>query len=140
MTIRKQILEAMKAAAMRAPSLNGRVERSRTTAIARNESTVGVIRPSAEGVEARGGIAERDFIVEFIVIARGGVPDDIADEVIDEVHAEFCADPSFGGLAAQLFEQGSNWDFVDADQAACELTARYRVRYYTPEDSLTNPI
>lgn len=99
-----------------------------------------VIRPVAESVDSTGDVAQRDFVVEFIVITRGDVPDELADAAICEVHDLLCADPSFGGLAAQLFEQSSNWDFADADQTACELTVRYRVRYFTPENSLSSPL
>lgn len=136
MTIRKQILDAMAAAIQPAASLGGRVYRSRATALTSNESPGLVIRPADESVNVLGDMAERDFSVQILVIARGEVPDDIADGVIEEVHALLCADPSFGGLAAQLFETGSSWAFSDADETACELDVRYRVRAYTPEDSL----
>jgi len=141
MTIRKDILVAMAAAAAAAPSLGtARVFRSRTSAIARNESPALVIRPSDEGVTPMDGVAERDFSVQVLIIARGDIPDDIADQVIGEVHALFAADPSFGGRAAHLFETSSAWTFADADEAACELDVRYRVRLYTPEGSLTEPL
>jgi len=140
MTIRKQILEAMAAAAMAAPSLNGRIYRSRTAALARAESPALIIRPAEESTNSLGEAAERDFIVQFIVLARGEVPDDIADAVIEEVHACLWTDPTFGDLVARLFKLSSSWTFSSADGEACELDVRYRVRYYTPEDSLASTL
>lgn len=141
MTIRKQILLAMEAAAMRAPSLGDRVYRSRAASMSRAEGESGlIIRPSDENVSTTDDLAERDFNVQVIVLARGEIPDDVADEIIGEVHAELCADPSFGGLAAQLFESGSQWTFAEADNNVCELDVRYRIRLYTPENSLTKSL
>lgn len=139
MSIRKQILEAMKVAAMQAPSLQGpevRVFRSRTAAISSGESPALIIRPADESVNPMNEVAERDFSVQLLILARGDVPDDIADAVIEEVHPLFAADPSFGGLAAQMFETSSNWTYGDGDEPICELDVRYRVRLYTPESSL----
>jgi hypothetical protein len=138
MTIRKQILQAMQAAIMPAASLNGRVFRSRAAALAREETPALVIRPADESTNGMGEVAERDFSVQILIFTRGEIPDDIADDVIAEVHALLCVDPSFGGFAAHLFEAGSTWTFADTDETACELDVRYRVRLYTPEDSLSN--
>lgn len=141
MTIRKQILLAMVAAAMQATSLGGRVYRSRAASLSRTEGENGlIIRPSDENVSTVDDMSERDFNVQFIFLARGEIPDDFADQIIGEVHEELCADPSFGGLAAQLFESGTQWHFIEADNNLCEVEVRYRVRLYTPEDSLTRPL
>jgi hypothetical protein len=137
MTIREDILEAMKAAAETAPHAAGHVFRSRTVAVARDEGQAVIIRPADESVNTLDDLAERDFHVQVLVLARGEVPDRIADEIIGEVHEAFCVDPSFGGLAVQLFEESSRWTFISADQPACELDVRYRVRLYTPETSLS---
>lgn len=123
-----------------APSLQDeqpRVYRNRAAAIASNESPVLIIRPADESVNIISDLAERNFHVQLIVIATGGTPDDIADGVIGEVHDLICRDPGFGGLAAGLLEVSSSWTFTGADESTCELNVRYRVKHYTPGNSLT---
>jgi hypothetical protein len=140
MTIREDILLAMLAAAASAPSLGGRIFRSRTAALLVDQSPSAVIRPADESVAPLNELAQRDFRVQVMIIARGAIPDQLADTAIGQVHALLCADPSFGGRAAQLFEESSRWTYAAADQDACELDVRYRVRLYTPENSLTAPL
>jgi hypothetical protein len=143
MTIRKQILKAMEAAVSSAPTLGGRVFRSRAQALDKKEWPGLIIRPADETVSPNSEVAERDFRVQFLIIAceeGNETADDIADAVIGEVHDLLSKDPSFGGLAAQLFEESTRWDFLDAEGTTCELDVRYRVRLYTPEDSLTRTL
>jgi hypothetical protein len=140
MTIRESILEAMRAAAEPALAGLARVFRSRVEAVTRSEGHAVIIRPADESVNTVGDLAERDFHVQILLLVRGAIPDQVADGIIGPLHEALCADPSFGGLAVQLFEESSRWTYASADEPACELDVRYRVRLYTPETSLTRPL
>lgn len=140
MTIRKKILDAMAAALNGVEALEDRVYRSRVAAFSHEDSPAVALRRLNEDVSVQGEMAERDFMVGISILTRGATADDDADDLAAKVHEALASDPSFGGLAAGLFEVGSGWNLVDADDTACELVIRYRVRYYTPEGSLTQQL
>ena len=114
--------------------------RSREAAVARAEGVVILLRPEAEDVESLGvlpSVSSRSLVVVVTVIARGDIPDHIADPIITAAHAALMADTTLGGLTAQVCEESTKWDFEQADQTAVAVEIRYRIRYHTAAASLS---
>lgn len=138
-TIREAILAKLQQ--LLAPVVNGGVYRSREAAIDRKEGVGIVIRPADESPEFKADIfAMRDFVVELEIIARGQIPDQVADPFVGAAHAAIMADPTLGGLVARTIEEATKWDFEQADMNAVSVTIRYKLRYATPANSLTRSL
>ncbi len=134
-SLREGILRAFKA--LCGTVLPGAVYRSREAALARSEGTSIVVRPAEETPEFKADtFAMRDFIVEVEVIARGQIPDEVADPIVVAAHSAVMRDPTLGGLAARTIEDGTKWDFELADGNAVAVLVRYKVRYATPANTL----
>lgn len=137
MTVRESILSAC--VALCTPLVNGGVYRSREAALARAEGTGILIKPDEETVEFYAAVhAKRALVVDFTVLARGQVPDQVADPVVQALHAALMADQTLGGLVARVIEEGTKWDFEEADQTAVAVSVRYRLLYLTPASSLAS--
>lgn len=130
-TLRSGILLALKTL-IEAANVGAVVYRSREAALARAEGPAICIRPEDEPVvKQTQNLAIRDLTVCISVIARGQVPDEIADPIIAAMHAAICADQTVGGRVARIIENGTKWDFEQADQNACIAEVRYTLRYMT---------
>ena len=112
--------------------------RSREAAIARREGPAILIRPEDMPVETPGQrVTIRDLVVLVTVIARGQVPDQVADPVVQAVHAAITADQTLGGLVGRIVEEHIKFDFEVADQNAVAIELRFRLRYMTPVADIT---
>lgn len=138
-SMREQILAALATKLAAVP--NATVFRSRQSAIARSEGNAILVQPENEQVEKRtsmpGGLVLRDFLFDVSVIARGDPADQVADPIMTAAHALIMADPTLGGLCAQIIEHSTEWTFNEADLTAVEVLARYKVRYLTSVNDLT---
>jgi hypothetical protein len=114
------------------PIANAAVYRSREAALARAEGIAILIRPEEDLVDniAR-DVVFRSFRVLITVIARGDIPDQVADPARLAVNATLLADQTLGGLSARVFEEETKWDFEVADQNAVAAVMRFRIRYAT---------
>lgn len=139
MSMRENILAAVLAIAD--PIANATAYRSREAALARMEGAAILIRPEEETVVTLGyGASQRDLVVLAEVIARGQIPDKVADPIVQAFHAALMVDPTLGGLVARTIEESTKWNFEIADQNAVAIEIRYRVRYLTPVNSLASTI
>lgn len=136
MTIREQILASIVTRLSAAPSLSGRVYRSRVEAFSRAESTAVLVEPISDQAEQT-TIPRLDWAltVRVAVVARGAIPDQVADPFAEEVHARMTADLSLGGLAMDVQPVGVSFEMIGADQPAGVISMDFRVLYKT---SLTN--
>ena len=92
-TVREQILTAI--AALLQPIPNISVYRSREAALALPEGVAVLIRPLEENVEnVSQTVVWRGFRVELTVIARGLIPDQMADPALMAMHAALMVDQS----------------------------------------------
>lgn len=143
MTGREEILEEL--ALLLGNVANASFYRSRQAAVTREQGVVMVLLPEQEAVMLRGGpaglpatqaITQRDFTFKVIVIARGDIPDQVADAIAQAAHAAIMQDTTLGGLVARIIELGTKWDFelADLDAVVCEM--RYQVRYQTLASNL----
>lgn len=136
-TLRSGILSALQAL-ITAANVGAAVYRSRETALARSEGAAILIRPEDEPVvKQTQNLAIRDLTVCFTVLARGQIPDEVADPIIGAMHAALCADQTLGGRVARILENGTRWEFEEADQDAVAAEVRYTLRYMTPVASIS---
>ena len=128
-TRREQVLVAI-VSALQAGSTP--VYRSRVEPLARNESPAIIVEPTGD-VATQTTIGRLDWTlgVKVLVIVRGDVPDQIADPIIQDVHARIMADLSLGGISYDLQPQSVTYEMVDADQPAGVVTMEFNVLYKT---------
>lgn len=137
MSIREDILLALKALAETAVGASATVYRSRSAALARSEGSAVLIQPDEEAVQAVSQFrVVRDWTIVISVLTRDRIPDARADPIIALVHAALIADQTLGGRCARIVEQGSRWGFAEADQDAGSLDVRYVIHYLTPANAL----
>lgn len=136
-TVREQILTTI--ATLLQPVSNAVVYRSREAALAIEEGVAILIRPSEEIIDnVSQPTVFRTFRIEISVIARGTIPDQMADPALLAMQTALLADQTLGGLVARIFEEETKWDFEVADQNAVAAVVRYRILYATPAGSLTS--
>lgn len=115
-------------------------ERTREAPIARSEGVVGTLKPEEEENEYKANRQQLlQFVVVVTVVARGDVPDSIADSYLVAIHKAVMADLQLGGLAALVIYESTKWDFEVADRNAVAVEVRYRIRYSTAVGDLTQP-
>lgn len=118
--------------------------RSREAAFDRSEGVGILVKPEDEQTELRsmfgGSTVLRSLTVVVTILARGAIPDQIADPIIAGVHAAITADRTLGGRCALVIEHSTKWDFEVADQTAVAAELRFIVRYQTSASDLTAQI
>lgn len=137
-TKRERILRAITTALTPTAGVNGRVYRSRVTAVQRAESPAIVVEPISDTPTQNTSLPTLDWRmrVRVSVIVRGDVPDQIADAVIEDMHARMVRDLSLGGYAIDVQPDEVSFNLVDADQPAGVIFNDYIVQYRTSVASL----
>lgn len=137
-TKREQVLSAIATALATTAGVNGRVYRSRVTAMQRAESPAIVIEPISDTPTQNTSLPTLDWRmrVRVTVIVRGDVPDQLADPVIESMHAKMVADLTLGGYAIDVQPDEVTFNMLDADQPAGVIFNDYIVQYRTSVASL----
>jgi hypothetical protein len=136
---REQIIEAIRVKL--ATIVGVTVYRSRITAINRGEGVAIVIRPAPpplgeEVTQRNNDLSERELLVAVEIIARGAIPDQVADPFSVSAHAKVMEDQTVGGLCLRMRELGTQWFLDDADLDACIVSTRYLIHYRTVANTL----
>lgn len=139
-TKREQILTTITTALATTVGVNGRVYRSRVTAVQRAESPAIVVEPISDTPTQNTSLPTLDWRmrVRVSVIVRGDVPDQLADPVIESMHAKMVADLTLGGYAIDVQPDEVSFNLVDADQPAGVIFNDYIVQYRTSVASLSS--
>jgi hypothetical protein len=137
-TKREQVLSAIATALATTAGVNGRVYRSRVTAMQRAESPAIVIEPISDTPSQNTSLPTLDWRmrVRVTVIVRGDVPDQLADPIIENMHARMVADLTLGGYAIDVQPDEVTYNMLDADQPAGVIFNDYIVQYRTSVASL----
>lgn len=137
-TKREQILSAIASALASTAGVNGRVYRSRVTAMQRAESPAIVIEPISDTPTQNTSLPTLDWRmrVRVTVIVRGDTPDQLADPIIESMHAKMVADLTLGGHAIDVQPDEVTYNMLDADQPAGVIFNDYIVQYRTTVASL----
>jgi hypothetical protein len=137
-TKREQILSAIASALASTAGVNGRVYRSRVTAVQRAESPAIVIEPISDTPTQNTSLPTLDWRmrVRVSVIVRGDTPDQLADPIIEDMHAKMVADLTLGGYAIDVQPDEVTFNMLDADQPAGVIFNDYIIQYRTTVASL----
>jgi hypothetical protein len=137
-TKREQVLSAIATALASTAGVSGRVYRSRVTAMQRAESPAIVIEPISDTPSQNTSLPTLDWRmrVRVTVIVRGETPDQLADPIIEDMHAKMVADLTLGGYAIDVQPDEVTYNMLDADQPAGVIFNDYIVQYRTTVASL----
>jgi len=133
-SIREQILEYIVDQLDAIPGVNA--VRSRFVPVRREEGVVVIVTPEAEEAgEQFGNAVERTLTVKTGIIARGAIPDQVADAVAVKLYAKLKSTNTIarmGGLAyGPIVEASRGFLFEDADDGAIDYQILWRVVYQT---------
>ena len=136
-TKRETIIAAVRTALIGTTGVSTRIYRSRVEPITRGESPAIVVEPLSDTAQQNTALPTLDWslTVRVAVIVRGAIPDQVADPIVESLHAKIMADLTLGGYAIDIQPIGVTFDVVEADQPAGVVMCDYRVQYRT---SVTN--
>ena len=136
-TKRETILAAVRTALTGTTGVSTRIYRSRVEPMARAESPAIVVEPLNDTAQQNTSLPTLDWslTVRVAVIVRGAIPDQLADPIVESLHAKLMADLTLGGVAIDVQPQGVNFEMVEADQPVGVISCDYLIRYRT---SVTN--
>lgn len=110
--------------------------RSRLAPVRREEGTRVIVTPEDESVVELATIGiERTLTVKTSIIARGNIPDQVADAVAVKVYAKLKGTDlvsRMGGLASHaIVEQGRTFLLEEADTNAIDYQILWTIVYFT---------
>lgn len=140
-TKREQILVAIKTA-LDSVSEAGGAYRSRVQAFTRSQNEpkpVIVVEPVSDTPDpSMVGAINWSLLVRVAVIARGAVPDQLADPVVGAVNAALLADKSLGGLSMDIEPASVTFEILNGDQPVGVVSLGYKVDYRTTATNLSS--
>ena len=138
-TKRETIIAAIRTALIGTTGVSTRIYRSRTEPITRGESPAIVVEPLTDTAAQNTSLPTLDWTlsVRISVIVRGSIPDQLADPIIESLHAKVMADLTLGGYAYDVQPLGVSFDVVEADQPSGVMSCDYAVKYRTRVADLT---
>lgn len=132
-TRRESILTAIRTALTGTVQVSTRIYRSRVEPLARGELPAIVIEPVGDSAEQNTSLPTLDWTltVRISVIVRGDIPDQLADPIVQDMHAKVMADLTLGGYAYDVQPVSASFDLVEADQPSGVISCDYAVKYRT---------
>lgn len=130
-SLREQIVAAIAATLTGTPA-GSNVFRSRSIPIGRSISPAIVVTPAVEAIKTLLSTrTDRRLDVRVEIIARGAIPDSLADATCVSAHTKIMTDTRLGGLCINIEESGSEWSIQDADLDAVSVVTTYTVLFQT---------
>ena len=138
-TKREQILARLLTNLANTTGVSTRIYRSRVVPLSRAESPAIVLEPVSDTVEQNTSLPTLDhtLTVKISVIARGDIPDNVADPIVESLHAKIMSDLTVNNLAIDVQPSDTSFELLDADQPGGVISCDYLVRYRTEIDDLT---
>ena len=132
-TKRENILAAIKTALTGTTGVSTRIYRSRVEPMSRAESPAIVIEPVSDNPVQNTSLPTLDWTlrVRVVVIERGTVPEQAADDTIQSLHSKMMADLTLGGHAIDVEPAQTTFQLVEADQPLGLIICEYEIRYRT---------
>lgn len=130
-TKRESILAAIKTALTGTAGVGTRIYRSRVEPFARGESPAIVIEPISDTPEQNTSLPTLDWTlrVRIVVIERADIPDQAADDTIEDMHSKLMADLTLGGFAIDVQPAQTSFQLLEADEPAGVIFCEYEIRY-----------
>jgi len=138
-TKRENILAAIKTALTGTTGVGTRIYRSRVEPMSRAESPAIIIEPVSDTPVQNTSLPTLDWTlrVRIVVIERGTVPDQAADDTIQSLHSKMMADLTLGGYAIDVEPAHTSFQLLEADQPAGIIFCEFEIRYRTQVADLT---
>jgi hypothetical protein len=130
-TKRESILAAVKTALTGTAGVGTRIYRSRVEPFSRGESPASVIEPVSDTPEQNTSLPTLDWTlrIRVVVIERADVPDQAADDTIEDMHSKLMADLTLGGRAIDVQPAQTSFQLLEADEPAGVIFCEYEIRY-----------
>ena len=130
-TKRESILAAVKTALTGTAGVGTRIYRSRVEPLSRSESPALVIEPISDSPQQNTSLPTLDWTlrIRVIVIERASVPDQAADDTIEDMHSKLMSDLTLGGKAIDIQPAQTSFELLEADQPAGVIFCEYDIRY-----------
>jgi hypothetical protein len=137
-TRRENILARLATVLANTSGVSGRVYRSRVEPLARGEMPALVVEPVSDTPEQT-TVASLDWTLQarVSVLVRGAVPDQLADPIVESVHAKIMEDQTLNGYAIDVLPGGVTFEMVEADQPAGVIGMDFEIRYRTSLASIS---
>lgn len=138
-TKRELILSEIASRLASTDGVDGRVYRSRVTAVARAESPMIIIEPVRDTAEQFTSLPKLDWTlrVKVVVVVRSDSATTDADPIIESLHSKIMADLTLGGYAQDVQPAITDFEFLDADKPAGVFSNEYDIKYRTQVADLT---
>ena len=104
-TKREQILAKIKTNLAGTTGVGTRIYRSRAEASSRSETPAIIIEPISDTPQDTSSFynsGTHEFRIRITVVARGAVPDTVAEPTIESMHTKVLTDPTLGGLSIDI--------------------------------------
>lgn len=130
-TKRENILAAVASTLTGTAGVGTRIYRSRVDPLSRGESPAIVIEPVSDTPEQNTSLPTLDWTlrIRIVVIERSAIPDQAADDTIEDMHSKLMADLTLGGHAIDVQPAQTSFQLLEADQPAGVIFCEYDVRY-----------
>lgn len=130
-TKRESILAAVKTALTGTAGVGTRIYRSRVEPFSRGESPAIVVEPISDTPAQNTSLPTLDWTlrIRVVVIERADVPDQAADDTIEDLHSKIMADLTLGGIAIDVQPAQTTFQLLEADEPAGVIFCEYEIRY-----------
>ena len=130
-TKRESILSAVKTALTGTAGVGTRIYRSRVEPFSRGESPAIVVEPISDTPAQNTSLPTLDWTlrIRIVVIERADVPDQAADDTIEDLHSKIMADLTLGGIAIDVQPAQTTFQLLEADEPAGVIFCEYEIRY-----------
>tara|TARA_R100000995_G_scaffold64801_1_gene33899 strand:- start:233 stop:658 length:426 start_codon:yes stop_codon:yes gene_type:complete len=130
-TKRESILAAVKTALTGTAGVGTRIYRSRVDPLSRGESPAIIVEPISDTPEQNTSLPTLDWTlrIRVVVIERSNVPDQAADDTIEDMHSKLMSDLTLGGRAIDIQPAQTTFQLLEADQPAGVIFCEYEIRY-----------
>jgi hypothetical protein len=138
MTKRETILAAITAALAGTSGVGNRIYRSRVVPLSRGESPAIVVEPLGD-IANNNVLPKLDWTMNVLiaVIVRGYPADQMADPIVEDIHARLIANQPLQALVTGLVPSRVSFSMIEADQDAGVVSLEYEVRYRTSYANLS---
>ena len=139
-TKREQILAKIKTNLAGTTGVGTRIYRSRAEAFTRSETPAIIIEPISDTPQDTSSFynsVTHEFRIRITVVARGAVPDNVADPTIESMHTKVLTDPTLGGLSIDIRPSTTSFEILEADQPAGVISCDYEVDYRSSYNDLS---
>jgi len=130
-TKRESILSAIRTALTGTTGVGTRIYRSRVEPFSRGESPAIIVEPISDTPQQNTSLPTLDWTlrVRIVVIERANIPDQAADDTIEDLHSKIMADLTLGGLAIDVQPAQTTFQLLEADEPSGVIFCEYDVRY-----------